>query len=235
MEPTFGIAVRRYQQTVLALFLCGCSQNGTAQDTRVSDRELTTDGTHAEARQPDVVLPKERTVKETELSWDDGTCEMTNGPGGDSGPGGMIAACFTPRVYPVLVSRAGFFVAGIGKPTTTFGVRLFNGDGKDGRPGSEIPIPKTTGAATSPQAWVYVDLSAASVSIASGAFCVAMEWLTPFGSNLQSPDAQVLCSDNDKPDGRSWIRWAKDGSWWGFEEIGVKIPTDVMIRAVVSE
>lgn len=187
------------------------------------------------AEEPDMDDAEEPEPSLEELTWDDGSCEMINGPGGDYGPGGMIAACFTPPSYPCRLHSATFLVANIGYPETEFGVRLFRGDGFQGRPRTVISIPATRGIAGPGGGWVDVDLFSLDVTIDSGDFCVAMEWLTPIGTDIYDPDAQALCSDNDSPDpGRSWIRWPDMGPWYDFSEIGIQVPTDVMIRAFVE-
>ncbi len=169
------------------------------------------------------------------LQYDDGVCDITNGPGGDSGPGGMIAGCFTPSAYPAKLKSADFFIAAGGKVTTTFGVRVFRADGPGGEPKTEIAIPETTAAATQGDSWVTVDLAAAGVTIDSGDFCVAMEWLTPFGININDPQSQLLCGDLDPPfEKKSYILWAMDKQWKSFVDIGAKVDLDIMIRPTVA-
>jgi len=174
-------------------------------------------------------------ANEETLAYDDDTCDMSNGPAGDTNPGGMIAVCFTPPAYPCALRSASFFVGHGGVPTTTFGVRVFAAEGEQGPPATAITIPETTSAASAPGTWVEVDLTGAEVTITSGDFCVAMEWLTPFGANPGNPDAQILCSDNTDPDHeRTWIYWADTPGWHLIDDIGVQVATDGMIRATVA-
>jgi hypothetical protein len=162
------------------------------------------------------------------LSWDDGTCEGHSVPGDDWYPGGMIAVCFTPPSYPCRLVSATFLVFDAGYPDTEFGVRLYRGNGINFQPRTLIPIPTTTAHAGPEGGWVEVDLSEAGVTIDSGDFCVAMEWLTLAGEDIYDPDAQALCHDEDTPyQGRSWIYWASERLWYSLDNAG-------MIRALVE-
>lgn len=77
--------------------------------------------------------------------------------------------------------------------------------------------------------------NACAFSIDSGDFCVAMEWLTPFGTSGTNPDSQAVCGDGTAPfEQKSFILWVQDGKWRKFTDIGVKVDLDIMIRPTVA-
>jgi len=192
------------------------------------DPSLDDPGPEDQVEEADMYDAEEQGPSIVELSWDDGTCEGHSVPGEDWYPGGMIAVCFTPPSYPCRLLSATFLVFDVGYPDTEFGVRLYRGDGINFRPRTLIPIPTTTAHAGPEGGWVEVDLSEAGVTIDSGDFCVAMEWLTMAGEDIYDPDAQALCHDEDTPyQGRSWIYWASGRLWYSLDFVG-------MIRALVE-
>lgn len=165
-----------------------------------------------------------------ELAYDDGSVEEHDSPWSNQ-PGGEIAVCFTAPDVSMALIKADYYVPTSGKPTTTFGVRLYEATVGNG-PGQEIALsPKPTAAATSGNEWVSIDLSAHAVVLTSRDFCLSMEWLTAPGSN--GSEAQFLGIDKSAPDSRTWWKTGP-ATWTRIANIGAPAgDRDAMIRASV--
>lgn len=209
-----GVAV------AVSIVAVGCSDDDSASSDGAVTDAVVVDGSVDAA-----------TLDSTELAHDDNSFEEANSPWGDLA-GSMIGMRFTPPGYPTHLRTARFFVVGGGVYDTAFRVRVFLADGYQGAPGTDVLIGDATGVATAPETWVDVDLSRFEVTIDSGEFYVAMQWLTPPG--MQGADAQFLGMDQTEPDRRCWWYDVASDLWIRVESVGASGDRDGMIRAVVD-
>jgi len=161
--------------------------------------------------------------EEIEIKYDDGSAESVR-YWLSEGLGGMFAVNFTPPYNPCLLTKARFYILGVGKYPVPIKVRVLDSSKHDMLSTLEV-------TATS-NGWYTVDLAQYEITI-EGNFYIG------FGQTVTSKPA--LGFDENYPHGRSWFVY-KDGDWVSskVESIvsglfGMGYPDgNFMIRAVVQ-
>jgi hypothetical protein len=139
------------------------------------------------------------------LAYDTGVPDHYWG-GGSAGL--AIAVRFTPPSYPWVFNLAQFW-AYANSDTLKMEVHVWDDDGPDGLPGSDLISPvahKCTGA----ERWENVNLP--SITIESGEFYIG--WLQTGAATYYNGD-----DDDVSSDGRSYLRY--DGDWYNFSDWGI--------------
>lgn len=126
-------------------------------------------------------------------------------------PGSEIAVRFTPKSYPVKLSRVKFYISPVNKPWAQFGVRIYDDDKID-EPGVRLDKENIVGAGTTGEEWVEIDISRQNIIIEDGDFYVSMYWLTPPGEG--GKNAQSLSATENKIiPGRTYFKFGGSEKW----------------------
>ncbi|MCX6235189.1 MAG: carboxypeptidase regulatory-like domain-containing protein [Bacteroidetes bacterium] len=154
------------------------------------------------------------------IAYDDGIAdEVTAWPQG----GNMNAVKFTPAGYPANVFGAEINIYDgtwpQGNTLTPFHVAIYDDDGTDNMPGSELAI---TEAEPYGYGWVFVDFSNSNVIVNDGYFYIVMIQGGDF------PDCAPIAVDTTNPIYRSYSKNVSGGEEW--TEAGYN---DFMIRSYI--
>ena len=197
----------------LPLLLGGCLDTGTADDSGA------------------VIDETALTVFEREdIAYDDGTAEAAASPW-EQVTGGMVAVRFTPPPDAARLVEARYLISRGGDPTAPFLVRVFAWDAALGEPSVDLLGQAVEAAATAGATVVTVDLSDQDIALDGSDFVVGMEWTVAPG--LRGQSAQLLSTDTDAPDGRSYWRFATNGQWKSMLEVS-GADADLMIGVTVE-
>jgi len=159
-----------------------------------------------------------------ELNYDDGTAENF---AAWQLPGNLNAVKFTPVGYPATVVGGLFYVGDGSFPAggniigSTFIARVFDDDGANGLPGTDLSGDGVLATVTAP-GWVTV--TGLNATIASGSFYLAME------QNTAEPDCAPIGVDESQPKAyQSYSKFVTAGGNWVLSAY-----QDFMIHAIVS-
>ena len=155
-----------------------------------------------------------------QIIYDDGIADNVTAWGE---AGNMNAIRFTPAGYPAEIFSAQIHIFDgtwpPGNSLTTFDVAIYDDDGENGLPGTELAI---TTVAPFAYDWVDVDFSQFGVSIPDGDFYVVMIQGGDF------PDCAPIAIDETAPVYRSYSRFVTENMPWRPADFA-----DYMMRAFV--
>lgn len=187
-------------------------QNDTEYCYKITAQYGTQEGDMSNAS---CATPEAQTIYE--IGYDDGVPETST----NVGNGNFMAVKITPLTYPSEIKRVKFYV-----PTSSgfCAVRIWDNDGVDGLPGTELTTPQTVVMQLA-QGWNVKELSSLGITIESGDFYIGWEESTdtpPIGIDLSDPDFMSYINIDDAPPvgtNGEWADFILDGDFMVRVEI----------------
>lgn len=153
-----------------------------------------------------------------EIAYDDGIANVGYHIGS---PGNFLAVRFSPDSCPVTLRQLKYYVH---SGTGNFRAKVWDDDGTDGIPGTELFSTNFSGAT---EGWNIQDVAGENITITEGDFYVGWKEMST---------TPLLGADSDPPfDDRSWYGMyvSADSTDWGLLS-GLGLNYDLMIRVVVD-
>ncbi len=187
-------------------------QNDTEYCYKITAQYGTQEGDMSNAS---CATPEAQTIYE--IGYDDGVPETST----NVGNGNFMAVKITPLTYPSEIKRVKFYV-----PTSSgfCAVRIWDDNGTDGLPGTELTTPQTVVMQLA-QGWNVKELSSLGITIESGDFYIGWEESTdtpPIGIDLSDPDFMSYINIDDAPPvgtNGEWTDFILDGDFMVRVEI----------------